>query len=241
MYFGYEGNSKIGEDAIAHSRPVGAENDGTCPSTCKLLDGECYAQAQQTRWPNTLAAAKQNLITEANQMHSMFVRALKSNQDVRLFVTGDAMRNNKLDKEFLANLRWAAESVRAKHGRLPKIWLFTHVHRKELAALSDIAAVYASVHTEGELAKAEKAGFTLFALADLDGSLLPIAPKTTSKKKKDAWRATLPARIKFGGKEFLVCPEQRKGRDRVTCSGGIKTMRCGWCVEGRGSVAFALH
>ena len=60
-------------------------------------------------------------------------------------------------------------------------------------------------------------------------------------KKKRGGSKDAPKFMDWNGEHFLVCPEQRMGRKRVTCTGGKQTTACMWCVKGKGNVMFLDH
>jgi len=240
MKFHLEGNSKIGANALALSRPVG----DTCPPSCSALGNGCYAEKTEKVFPGVRPAVMENRVSDWNRLRSLFLLASAQGRPVRLHVGGDFMLDGKLDRPYLANIRKACESITSRGGELPMIWVYSHVIRREVARLSEVGiAVYASIHTASDLRKARRAGFTLFALADLSGKLVPPAPRGGNNyaKRMDDWRDTLPKWITLDGERFLVCPEQRRGRGVVSCAGSIDSIACQWCVNGRGNVVFALH
>lgn len=237
MKFTYDGNAKVGTRVITHSRPVG----DTCPPDCRFLGNQCYQETTEKLRPNVRSAAMENVITDHGRLRAMFLYAASAGQDVRLLVGGDFMIRGEFDTEFCDSIRWACESITSRGGSLPKIWLYSHVIDSRVASLGALGiSVYASVHSAADVRKAKRAGFKLFALADVDEKHLPKAPRRSAEKVA-AWRKGLPRWVELAGERFLVCPEQRRGRGVVSCSGSPESLRCGWCVAGRGSVAFAKH
>lgn len=240
MKFVLEGNAKIGSNAASLSRPVG----DTCPSSCTMLGNGCYAETTEKLRPNVRGSTMANLVSDRNRLRAFLLHAAMAGKDVRFHVSGDFMKSGKLDLAYLSDLRWACESITSRGGELPKMWVYSHVLRREVAALADLGiAVYASIHTAADLRKAKQAGFKLFALADLSGGLVAPAPRGGANyaKRSSDWRASLPRWVELAGERFLVCPEQRRGRGVVSCSGGLDSLACKWCVNGRGNVAFGAH
>lgn len=231
MKFASKGNSKVGSKCVVTSRAVG----DSCPSSCEFLDNGCYAQHTERQYPRVRPAWVENLIQPWNQIRSMLLFALKNEKDVRLHAAGDFFLNGKLDTVYLANLTRAITSLRDEGKSVPRIWTYTHVYMKEIADLVKYGVnVYASVHNAKDMADARKAGFTKFAYVDT-------AHRFTSKKRKGG-SPKAPKYVTFNRKRFLVCPEQRLGRGRVTCTGGNGSTACLWCVKSSGqNVAFIEH
>ena len=233
-----DGNAKLGTRVSSISRPVG----DTCPP-CEFLGNGCYAERTETLRPNVRASAMSNMVLERNKLRSHLLYAHSIGAAVRLHVSGDFMNEGKLDREYLADLRWAIESITSRGGDLPDIWVYSHVLRKEVAALASLGVkVYASVTSRKAMAKARKAGFALFAWADVSEefvSRFPMGGKN-HKPRIEAWKASAPSQAVIDGERFVLCPEQRK-KGRVTCTGSIDSIACGLCVKGRANVLFAKH
>ena len=69
-----------------------------------------------------------------------------------------------------------------------------------------------------------------------------VAPKRPKNKKKaDAWRASLPKLVVLNATKFVVCPEIRRGRSVITCTGTKDSIECNLCVKGLGNVLFPAH
>jgi hypothetical protein len=237
MKFGL-GNAKLGANVVTLSRPVG----DTCPSSCTFLGNGCYAERIEKMYPNVRASSQGNLVLERNRLRSQLVYAHATAAPVRLMVTGDFMRGGKLDREFIADLRWACESITSKGGELPAIWCYSHCHVAEVAALADLGiAVYASVSSMRELRKARKAGFKLFAWADRSGEFVRAYPRggASYARRVSEWQAEAPAMVVISGERFVLCPNQRK--QGVTCAGSPDSKACRLCVHGRANVLFAEH
>lgn len=240
MKFNFVGNDKIGSFSIEMSRPVG----DTCPTTCSALGNGCYRERSEKIFSRVRPSVMGNLVTDWNRLRAMFLLASAQGRPVRLHVGGDFMLDGKLDREYLANIRKACESITSRGGELPRIWVYTHVLRREVARLAEVGiAVYASVHNAADVRKARRAGFCLFALADMGGKIVPPAPRGGGNREArlNDWRDTLPRWVDLAGEKFLMCPEQRRGRGVVSCAGSPDSLACLWCVNGRGNVAFARH
>lgn len=216
-------NAKVG-DAVITSRPVG----DTCPTSCHYLHNGCYAEQTEKLYPNTRKAGFENLITDRNKIRSMFIHAKTKGLDVRLHERGDFLKDGVLDTKLIHDIIWALEGIDP-----PNIWFYTHVYEKEILKLEKYGvAVYASVHNREQYRKAKKLGFKLFAFNDTNNKFT----KHSRKGNRDA-----PKYIETWGEKFLVCPEQRLGRKKVTCCGTKDTTACNYCVTGKGHVLFINH
>jgi hypothetical protein len=212
-----KGNDKLGNCGVM-SRPVG----DTCPSTCWFLGNGCYAEATENRFPNAREYSQNNILTQWRGIK----RFIEKYADKRIHERGDWFINGKLDRRYLYN--WC-KALRESNKR-GKIWTYTHILDKRLLTLERYGVkIYASVNTPTEAEYARSAGFSLIAYC------------TDIKKKKGGSRdVTTYIDLPVIGRT-LVCPEQRLGRKRVTCAGTKTTTRCGWCIDGRGDVAFLEH
>jgi hypothetical protein len=147
--------------------------------------------------------------------------AKKEDKDVRIHERGDFYKNGKLDTKYLTAWKKALKIV--KDG--PWTWGYTHIYSKLIASLSNgKVSVYASVHSEADVKAAKRKGFKLFAYVLKDKKYRPNGKKSN---KDYPTRVNIPI---LG--DTLVCPEQRLGKDKVTCE------KCRWCIEGKGNVAF---
>jgi hypothetical protein len=239
MKIGFNGNSKLGTNCVEITRPVG----DTCPSTCPYLDGDCYQERIENTYPGVRPKALVNVVSNRNKIRAALLYSQASGMGFRFQVGGDWFRDGKLDLEYLADVEWACESIVSRGGSLEGVFFYTHVIDKRVAALSRFGiACYASIHNARDMRKARKAGFTLFAWGSLDDTVLPPAPRggANHAKRLADWQASLPAVVEIGGERFVTCPNQRKGK-RVTCTGSPDSLACGFCVNGRGNVAFARH
>lgn len=230
-----DGNDKLGKNCIVVSRPVG----DTCPSSCAFLGAGCYAEQTEKMYPNVRPASFQNIITEENRIRSMMVDAQKRGKSIRWHERGDWFLNGKLDTAYVNNVIQACESIVKSGGILPAMWFYTHIYDKRLVALSKYMSVYASVHNAADMKKAKKAGFELFAWCDSDKKFAAKRPK--QKAKKLAWKASLPKLHIIEGEKFITCPEIRKGREFVTCSGTKDSVACNMCIHGKANVLFPCH
>jgi hypothetical protein len=246
------GNDKLGKNCIVVSRPVG----DTCPSSCGYLNNGCYAQQSEKQYPAVRPAGFQNLITEKQKIRAMILDAAKQGKSIRLGERGDFNKNEmdadgnilveKLDEEYIGNIEWACESIVKSGVKLPRMWFYTHVYHSRIAALSKYMAAYASVENAEQLKQAKAAGFTMFAWCDIDQKIAPKRPK--SAKKRVEWKAALPTLHVIEGEQFVTCPEIRKGRDFVTCSGitdkktgEVISRACNLCIYSRKNVLFPSH
>lgn len=225
------GNEKLGSNCYVVSRPVG----DTCPTSCYFLGNGCYAQSTEKRFPNARTAAAENLITDRNKIRALILDAIKRGKSIRIHERGDFGIGDDIDADYVDSWRWACESVVNDGLELPNIWTYTHFYRREIVkALGKYIKLYASVHNRDDIKAAKRAGFKLFAFIDTDHLFTRKKTKGTSNDS--------PKRIEFSGQKFVVCPEQRMGRTKVTCTGSKGTTACKWCVRNGGeNVAFIEH
>jgi hypothetical protein len=235
-----DGNDKLGKNCIVVSRPVG----DTCPiegsdRPCAFFNNGCYAEATENQYKNARTAGFANVITKKNLIRSMILDAIKRKKSIRWHERGDFFIDNKLDTDYVDNITWACESVLADGIKLPKMWFYTHIYDPALVALGKFMSAYASVHNDDDMNAAKAVGFTKFAWCDSDKKIAPKRPK--SKAKADAWRKELPKFVILNNERFVTCPEIRKGRTFVTCSGSKDSQACDMCINGRASVFFPCH
>lgn len=209
-------NKKVGWAAII-SRPVG----DTCPSTCHFLNNGCYAERTERIYTNTRKSAANNIISDEHRLRSMLIEALKKNLIVRIHERGDFGLNDEVDMDYVNNWRIALESVLKSHGKLPKIWAYTHFYDARIVEnLGKYISLYASVHNDEQVKTAKKAGFTLFAWCS---DIKKGRKETDIKKLEDS---------KELGKT-QVCPNLIN--KNITCE------MCQWCTTGRNNIAFLKH
>lgn len=235
-----EGNDKLGNKCVVVSRPVG----DTCPGPdseypCAFLNNGCYAEATENQYKNARTAGFANLVTQKNLVRAMILDAIKRNKSIRWHERGDWFLDGKLDTDYVDNVVWACESILADGIDLPPMWFYTHIYDARLAAMEKYISVYASIHNVEDKRQAEAAGFTMFAWCDSDMKIAPKRPK--SKAKADAWRKALPKLVIIDDTKFVTCPEIRKGRAFVTCSGNKDSQACNMCIFGRANVLFPCH
>lgn len=230
-----EGNDKLGKGCVVVSRPVG----DTCPPDCDYLNNGCYAEATENQYKNARTAGFANVITEKNKIRAMILEAKRKEKSIRWHERGDWFLNGELDTDYVANVTWACESILADGNSLPDMWFYTHIYDARLVALEKYMAVYASIHDANDKAEAEAAGFKLFAWCDSDEKIAPKRPR--SKKKADAWRAALPKLVVLDSVKYVVCPEIRRGRAVITCTGTKDSISCDMCVRGLANVLFPAH
>ncbi len=209
---------------MSFSREVGR----TCPQDCFFLGNGCYSQRLGNLRPNIKASYKRNELLNINQAIWEMTECLDHNIIFRIHVGGDFATNDTVDTVYLQSWVEVFTAVMDKKGKLPKIWLYTHMRSPEIAdafaPFADYVKVYASVNTDEELFSAKEAGFTLFAYA-------------TATTQKSVKKCKPPVKIELSGETFLVCPEQRQKYSElsVTCS------TCQYCTKGLGNVAFLSH
>jgi hypothetical protein len=231
-----DGNDKLGKGCVVVSRPVG----DTCPSSCVYLNNGCYAEQSEKQYPNVRPAGFHNIITEKNRIRAMILDARKRGKSIRWHERGDWFLNGQLDHDYLTNVKDACESILADGLDLPEMWFYTHIYDAALVSLDKYMAVYASIHNDADMQAAKDAGFQLFAWCDSDEKIAPKRPKA-NKKKADAWRASLPKMVVLNNEKFVVCPEIRRGRGVVTCTGTKDSIACDMCVRGLANVLFPSH
>jgi len=229
------GNVKLGENCFVFSRPVGK----TCPSTCEYLHNGCYAEQTEAMYPNVRPAGMKNVVTNKNKFRALFISAINEKKSIRFMERGDWFLNGKLDTKFIENVVWACESILKEGKTLPKMWFYTHIYDRRLAKLSKYMKAYASVHNIKTMRKAKKLGFVLFAWCDSEKAFSPKRPKRFDKRKD--WKDAMPKLTIIDGEKFITCPEIRKGRDFVTCTGTKDTVACNMCIKGKASVLFPNH
>lgn len=234
-----DGNGKLG-NCVVVSRPVG----DTCPGAdsdypCEFLNNGCYAEATERQYKNAREAGFHNIVTEKNRIRAMIVDAERRGKSIRWHERGDWFLNGKIDTDYIGNVRWACQSILDNGGRLPRMWFYTHIYDSIVAGLSDYMMVYASVHNAEDMQTAKAAGFQLFAWCDSDKKIAPKRPK--HKAKADVWRASLPKLVILEGERFVVCPEIRRGRSEITCTGTKDSVACNMCVRGLANVLFPAH
>jgi hypothetical protein len=230
-----DGNDKLGKGCIVVSRPVG----DTCPSDCDYLDNGCYAEQTEKQYKNARTAGFANIVTEKHKIRSMILDAKKRNKSIRWHERGDWFLNGELDTDYVDNVTWACESILADGETLPNMWFYTHIYDSRLVALEKYMAVYASVHDTNDMNDAKSHGFKLFAWCDSDMKVAPKRPK--HKTKADAWRAALPKLVVLNDAKFVTCPEIRRGRSVITCTGTKDSISCDMCVKGLANVLFPAH
>lgn len=230
-----DGNDKLGKGCIVVSRPVG----DTCPPDCDYLDNGCYAEQTEKQYKNARTAGFANIVTEKNKIRAMILDAKKREKSIRWHERGDWFLNGELDTNYVENVVWACESILADGDSLPNMWFYTHIYDSRLVALEKYMNVYASVHDDNDMNEAKSKGFKLFAWCDSDTKIAPKRPK--NKAKADAWRKALPKLVVLNDAKFVVCPEIRRGRSVITCTGTKDSISCDLCVKGLANVLFPAH
>lgn len=210
------GNEKLGKNCLVVSREVGP----TCPTSCFFLNNGCYAQKTERRFPAAKNAGAANLVVSNTDIEELIKLAIKKKKSIRAHERGDFGQNNQIDRVYVDAWATACKNIISDGKQLPSIWAYTHFYDPYLwASLSPYIMLYASVHNDNDIAVAKEVGFTRFAhISDITKGIN--SPKFINKA--------------------LVCPEQRMGRDRVTCTGDKNTTACKWCLKG-GDVVFLKH
>lgn len=124
-------NLKIGGPATY--RPVTGPRT-TCPSTCHFQrDGTSICYATHGHLKAAEMRASDGLAASLNAVALAFVVAARYNQTARLHVTGDFLRDDKLDLPYLNGVVALADLVRDRHRlRRPLAWAYTHVEGDQL-------------------------------------------------------------------------------------------------------------
>jgi len=230
-----DGNEKLGNGCIVVSRPVG----DTCPSTCEFLGNGCYAEATEKQYKRARVAGFANLITEKGKIRSMILEAIRRKRSIRWHERGDWFLNGELDTDYVANVTAACESVIVSGNALPEMWFYTHIYDARLVAMEKYMAVYASVHDDDSMTLAKNAGFKLFAWCDSQQKITIKRPRGPAKKS--AWQKTLPKMVVLNNERFITCPEIRRGRETITCTGTKDSIACNMCTKGLANVLFPAH
>lgn len=231
------GNDKLGKGCLVVSRPVG----DTCPSDCAFLDNGCYAEQTEKMYPNVRPAGMQNLITERGRIRSMILDAKRQGKSIRFMERGDWFLNGELDISFVENVEWACESIVSQGDSLPKMWFYTHVYDERIPSkLGKYFSIFASIHNGEHMKIAKSKGFAKFAWCDSDMKIAPRRPKR--KAAQEAWRKSLPKLVVLEGEKFVTCPEIRRGRDFITCTGTKDSQGCFMCLDAnKPNVLFPCH
>jgi hypothetical protein len=223
------GNTKLGKCDILN-RAVG----NTCSPTCPYLTGigvpkhaKCYAKSTEQRFDDARACGESNARVGALELRQALESCAKRGRAFRFHERGDFGNGkaHQVDGRYVLAIERALDGAE----RLPAMWSYTHIYHQRLSALTERGlTMYASVHNAEQIDKAESAGFRLFAL---------VLPERVQGKCKPQIRA-LPehdgsAYVERHGRRWLVCPAQRD--HKLTCD------KCGYCVHGRGNVAFLTH
>jgi hypothetical protein len=219
------GNDKLGKNCLIVSRPVGL----TCPSDCFFLHNGCYAEFTEKRFPNARKAAEQNIVVSYKDIIGVIEKAIEKNKSIRFNERGDLGLNDKPDLEYIGSIKKAIKELRKENKELPKMWVYSHFYDKAISSLSNYGIyVYASVHNKDDLIKAKKAGFKLFAWC-------------SDIKRKKGSNESIPKLYVIENEKFITCPEQRRGRDEITCTGDKDSIACNLCVKGLANVLFLNH
>lgn len=219
------GNEKLGSNCYVISRPVGK----TCPAGCFFLGNGCYAEKTEKRFPNARKAGFANIHPSVKEITALLDQAEKEGRHIRMQERGDFLLNGKIDYPYIRAWKKALKD----RSLSINIWCYTHVYSKEVADLQNYGVkMYASVHNETDIAKAKKAGFSLFAYI------------TTDKRKKGGSH-DYAKRIETPLGMCTVCPEQIHGRKNntknVTCTGSKDSIACTLCCRGYSNIVFLTH
>lgn len=223
------GNSKLGKNCMVISRPVGT----TCPTSCHFLHNGCYAEATEHRFPQTRQFSTNNLVVNWWDVKAVLKIAVKKGRAVRFHERGDWGIKNKIDKGYVLSVKWACEAILREGGVLPDIWTYTHFYSPYLIKnLGSYIRIYASVHSLKQQRRAEKAGFKHFAWIDTDGLIA---------RHKSGGNPEAPKLVVLNNQKYMVCPEMRQGREKITCTGTNDSKVCDLCVRGLANVVFLEH
>ena len=196
----------------------------TCSTNCPMKK-RCYAKKTEQRWKSAELVSAQNQFVSVSEWVELFNLCNRQNKPLRLHERGDFGTGigDKLDKPYLDNLRIA---LKQPH---PNIWLFTHLHKPQIAQLPIIT--YASVESASSIKQAESAGFKRFAL------VLPFRPKISRPYLRGLPVYQGNRWITLHDKKWFVCPAvyQGKRKHKPTC------VECKHCILGKSNVAFPMH
>jgi hypothetical protein len=233
----HTGNKKLGKNTFVFSRAVGL----TCPSSCDFLHKGCYAEQTEKQYSNARSAGLDNTITEKNSIRAMIVEAMRQDKSIRFMERGDWLINGELDIDFIENTAWACRDILFKIGSLPKMWFYTHVYNQTIPdTLGEYFSIFASVHNVEHMEEAKKMGFQKFAWCDTDQKIATKRPRGANKLK--TWQQSLPKFTIINNTKFVICPEIRKGRDFVTCTGDDNSNACNMCLDKeKPNVLFPFH
>lgn len=219
------GNEKLGTNCYIVSRPVG----DTCPFDCFFLENGCYAERTEKRFQNARKASFNNITVNKNEIIDLIKLAEDNDCSIRLHERGDFGIGNKPDKDYLKSWKQAL----SQYSTSVKLWAYTHFLHSSVSDLQNYGIqMYASTHTEEDIKKAMKAGFSLFA------HILP-EKKKKGGSKDHAKKVDLPI---LGS--VHICPEQIRGRSgtkAVTCTGSKTSVACTLCTRGFSNIAFLTH
>lgn len=223
------GNEKLGKGCLVVSRPVG----DTCPSTCQFLGNGCYAEFTEKRFPNARTAGFANLNTNRMQIRVLIMTAIKEGKSIRWHERGDFGIDNSLDMTYIENIEAVCLQLMKEGKPLPEMWAYTHIYdRRILTRLSQFITIYASVHSRSDMRIAKREGFKHFAWCDTNEQF----PAKGKGGNPDAPKLAI-----LEGEKFVTCPEMRRGRDTITCTGSKDTLACNLCTKGLANVLFLHH
>lgn len=224
-----EGNEKLGNGCLVVSRPVG----DTCPSTCQFLGNGCYAEFTEKRFPRSRTAGFANIDPDRMKIRVLIVTAIQQKKTIRWHERGDFGIDNQIDMRYIENIEAVCNQLTRERKELPVMWAYTHFYDSRIVTrLSSFIKLYASVHNAENLRAAKAAGFQHFAWCDTDGQF----PKKGKGGNPDAPKLAI-----LEGEKFITCPEMRRGRDAITCTGCKTTNACNLCVNGLANVLFLRH
>ena len=147
-------NSKTG--VASAYRPVGAGDGGTCHKSCPLLNNGCYAQGGNVNIHQI--RAQSDLVASLAASALAIMQALREDTKARNHVSGDFMKNNEIDVEYISALICVVNEIK----RLACIsdnetvmWTYTHIPREEfelwrlLLASAGIVVLYSDRYEAG--------------------------------------------------------------------------------------------
>lgn len=102
--------------------------DKTCPDTCTFKKSGCYAENGHVG--RIQRQSKRTGDIELRTAIAAMVLAQKQNTIARLHVSGDFLRNGRLDIPYIKGLVTAASLIQAKYHSPIVAWSYTHLDKK---------------------------------------------------------------------------------------------------------------
>lgn len=188
--YGKPGSPKwAGLPIAATSRKIGAQEGGTCPTTCRFLpkdqggNGACYAAGG----PQGFVHRRSGYDASDGGAYANFVKSLPQGYWIRLHVSGDFALNGAPDWDYI-------RKVKNAHAERPDLtaWAYTHLWREMSAqTFADTnLTVRASCETPQEVEEAKRLGWQTVMVGRSD-------------ETRRAWRD--------GETRYALCPEVAVG------------------------------